>query len=861
MGMRLLKRILTYLLLISTRHPVVVIVAFCAFAATGFCLLPHIRVSTNLIEGVEHTHPVIKLTADNHRVFGEQDSLILVLDFPEPPGELRRPFIQGLGEALKEVPGVRRVLYRFLDPDNDKEVFGLLKNFLRGMNEQELRAIQEKLTRQGITDALRRSRNRLFLLENPYLQRRILEDPVELGQLLTESFNKRVGKVSFADIYLFLASPDSTMYMIQVTPDFISSDIVKGKKLLDRLNKMLPGLIERLTGSIPGATEKFKGLQWFLSGKTAFHYETDEVFDREVMRMFLMAFALVMGFLVYVYRSIRAAGILMAPIVVAVGGNYVFVYLAYDAINPVVMGSAAILFGLGTDFGVHLWGRLVEQLDQGMLLDEALQAAFELTGPPVVLGAMTSIIAFLCLCISEQPAMGQFGFVCACGVLVALATTLFLVPSLAILARRKGTDFFPRMRVTFKRWSRLFLYAPRAIAITFPVIIVVSIFFSLQLSYEKDLLKVFMARDLNSMAVAENLAQRFKSNFSQPTLLSFDVEDPDRGAMIQRQLDSILQNLMETEGEIATFDSISYLCAPRSVQRHNITALSHIVASWPELEHVFKDEVNQLDFSEKAEKIMVGAFEKTGEIIQELRVVDPGSDSDDERDLERSWYMARIGGKYRFLTKVRYAETVDDPEALKSADRRILDAVKHLPVSVKISGPRQSMEALLAGLVSELFRLGLFAVFCVILFFVLVFRNPLGIGLSLLPMIGAFCVTLGVMGAAHVGIPFSIIGVAPLIFGLGIDNGIHVVMRSLDGTEGSIERVMVHMAPLIIVTSVTTVFGFASMVVTQHYSLEFLGWAMVMGMGTALALTLITLPALLFLVERRSRRPKETVTI
>jgi len=75
------------------------------------------------------------------------------------------------------------------------------------------------------------------------------------------------------------------------------------------------------------------------------------------------------------------------------------------------------------------------------------------------------------------------------------------------------------------------------------------------------------------------------------------------------------------------------------------------------------------------------------------------------------------------------------------------------------------------------------------------------------------------MGAAHVGIPFSIIGVAPLIFGLGIDNGIHVVMRSLDGTEGSIEHVMVHMAPLIIVTSVTTVFGFASMIFTQHYSL------------------------------------------
>lgn len=855
--MRLLKRILRCILLISTAHPVAVMVVFCAFAATGFCLLPHITVSTNLIEGVEHTHPVIKLTADNHRIFGEQDSLILVLDFPEPPGEARRPFIQGLGDVVKELPGVRRVLYRFLDPDDDKQVFGLLKNFLRSMNKQELLAIQGKLSPQGITDALRRSRNRLFLVENPYLQRRILEDPVELGQLLTESFNKRVGNVSFADIYLFLASPDSTMYMIQITPDFNSSDIVKGKELLAGIREILPGHIERLTRSIPGATDKFKGLQWYLTGKTAFHYETDQVFGHEVWRMFLLAFAMVLGFLVYVYRNLRSAGILMAPIVVAVGGNYVFIYLAYDAINPVVMGSAAILFGLGTDFGVHMWGRLVEQIDGGKPLDEALGAVFELTGPPVVLGAMTSVIAFLCLCISEQPAMGQFGFVCASGVLVALAATLFLIPSLATLMRTRGTDSYPRMRVKFKRWSGLFLYRSRAIALAFPLILVVSLVFACRLSYEKDLLKVFMARDLNSMAVAGKLAQGFKSNFSQPTLLSFDVQDPDQGAMIQRKLDTILQGLMESDGEIATFDSISYLYAPRAIQERNIRALSDIAASWPELERVFRQRVALSDFSAKAAQIMTRAFLQTGRIIKDLPVVAPTSGFDDERDVERSWYLAQIEGKYRFLTKVRYAETVNDPEDLKSADQRIMEAVKQLPADVKISGPRQSMEALLAGLVSELLRLGIFAVFCVVLFFILVFRNTLGIVLSLVPMVGAFCVTLGIMGAARVGIPFSIIGVAPLIFGLGIDNGIHVVMRSLDGTEGSVKDVMAHMTPLVIVTSVTTVFGFASMALSQHYSLEFLGWAMVIGMGTALALTLITLPALLLLVEWRSDALKE----
>lgn len=856
--MWLLNQLLKLILRIACAYPRTVIVLFCAFAMAGFYLLPSITISTDLIAGVEHTNPVIKLTSDNHRVFGEQDSLILVLDFPEPPGEARRPFIEGLGKALEQIPGVRRVLYRFLDPDDEKQVSGLLQNFLRGMNDRELWAIRALLSPQGITEALRRTRNRLFLVENPYVQQRILEDPVELGRLLAESFSQRVGKVSFGDIYLFLASPDSTMYMIQITPDFNSSNIAKGKELLSALRESIPQEIKRLTDAIPGAQKKFRGLKWYLTGKTEFHYETDVIFDHEVLRMLLVAFALVSGFLIYVYRSLKAVGILMAPILVAVGGNYVFVYLAYDAINPVVMGSAGILFGLGTDFGVHLWGRLKEEMDSGQDLDQALGTVFDRTGPPATLGALTSVIAFLCLYISEQPAMGQFGFVCASGVLMALAASLFLVPAWATLMGRKGTQAFPRMTVSFKRFSSLFMSKPRAIAIAFPLVVTVSLLFSLRLSYEEDLMKVFMARGLNSMAVAEKLAERFKSNFSQPTLLSFDIGNPDQGVMIQRRLDAILEALMESEGEIATFDSISYLCAPASVQRHNIRALSDIVGSWQQLENVFKQRLAVSDFSEAAAAAMFDSFRKTGRLIKELKVVNPTSSSDDGRNMERSWYLAKIYGKYRFLTKVRYAETVKDPESLKQADTRLMAALEGLPAEVHISGPRQSMEALLAGLVSELLRLGILAVFCVVLFFFMVFRNPLGVGLSLLPMIGAFCVTLGIMGAAGVGIPFSIIGVAPLIFGLGIDNGIHVVMRSSDKTEGSVKKVMAHMAPLVIVTSVTTVLGFASMINSRHYSLEFLGWAMVIGMATALALTVIALPALLLLLESRSSSVTDT---
>ncbi|MBM3299900.1 MAG: MMPL family transporter [Deltaproteobacteria bacterium] len=121
-------------------------------------------------------------------------------------------------------------------------------------------------------------------------------------------------------------------------------------------------------------------------------------------------------------------------------------------------------------------------------------------------------------------------------------------------------------------------------------------------------------------------------------------------------------------------------------------------------------------------------------------------------------------------------------------------------------------------------------------------------------MTGAFCITLGVMGAAGMGIPFSIVAVVPMIFGLGMDNGVHVVMGSSHEEGGSVEQAMSRVTRPIIFTSLANVMGFVAMITSQHYSLEFLGWTMVVGMAAVVLLTLTTLPAILLLIEQRQNR-------
>jgi predicted RND superfamily exporter protein len=827
--MHLIVRILLQICRFSTSYPRLVIAVFVLLGAAGFATMPLITISSNPLAGIGDTNPLIKLSKENSERFKE------------------------LAEAVEKLPGIRRVRYRFLDPEDPEQVKMLFKHFLLGMNPRERQEIQRIFTPEGINDAFRRTVNRLVLASSPYMQKRLLEDPLELGLFVSDSMRRRVGSVSLGDLYLLIASPDSTLYLIQITPAFPSTDVLRGRELIEQLHKTVPKTINTLLQSMPMLREKSKDLRWYMTGKTTFHYESDVIFDREAKVILSFAFGMVLLLLIGVYRSFWAGALLMIPIAAGVGPNYGLMWLSYNEVNPVVMGASGVLFGLGTDYGVHLWASLREQIDRGLPPLEAVVKVYEQTGPPVMLGALVGILAFLCLCLSQQPAMAQFGYVGATGLFLTLVSTLFLFPALVKFISGLKTDHVPRMRVSFKIFSRLYEKHPGRIVVVSAVVIVASLFFASRVSYEKDLFKVFLARGMDSMAASEKISRKFQANFSQPTLLSFDVDNLQEGLKIQRQMDSILARLMERDQEIASFDSISYLLSPDSVIKENTKAISKVVARLPELENLFREKVRHSKLSASSVETMQDSFHRTGEI---LRSIEDGSATSGHglAELERSWYMTRINGKYRFLTQIRYSDRITEVAELQRADNKILRAMKELPIKVQITGPRQTMQEVLSTLISELVTLGLYVMVAVIVFFFALFGHPLGVFLSLIPMTGAFAITLGTMGLLGFGLPFSIVGVAPLIFGLGMDNGVHVVMGALHEENASITETMGRVTRPIIFTSVTNVLGFVAMLASKHYSMEFLGWAMVIGMGSAVALTLTTLPALLLILERRRKR-------
>jgi uncharacterized protein len=853
--MRFIVFVLLQISELSRNHPRLMISLFLLLAIAGFAAVPFLTMETDLISGVGGEQGAVALTKQNNDMFGEQDSLIIVLEFAESPGEVRLPFIKGLGEAVARIPGVRRVRYQFLDADDETQTTTLFRQFLAGMNDKERAQILSMLSPEGVREALRRNINRLFLTHNPYIQKHILEDPLELGQFASESMTKRVGSLSLGDLFLLIASPDSTLYLIQITPEFASHDIAPGKELMEKLNEAIPKEIASLKKSIPNAGDQFKDLKWRLTGRVVFQQESSDIFDRESFIILLCSFGLVITLLFSIYRSFGSVVLLMTPLAAGIGLNYGFMYLICNEINPVVMGATGVLLGLGTEYAEHLWGRIREELDNGASHPEAIAKTYAQTGPPVLLGALTGMLAFLSLCLSHQAALIQLGYLGASGLAFTLVSTLFLVPALAAMAVKRKKDYFPRIRVSFEFIAKSFQVHPAAVVALSALAILVSLYYAAGISYEKDLFKVFLARNMESTTSSEIISQKFHSDFSKPVYLSFDVDNIQEGLLVQRELDGIMEQLIDKYHQIASFDSISYLMSPDSIRHENAKALNSVVNSWPELESSFQESLRKSNLSDSAAQVMLKALGSTKNLISSLDTAAPMQDDSEFAELERSWYMTKIKDKYRFLTHVRYSDTIKDPQQLKAADIRLVNAVRDLPVPVRISGARQAMEEILSDLVSELFRLGVYAFGAVVLIFLVVFPQPRGVALCLIPMVGAFCITLGVLGFTKLGLPFSIVCVAPLIFGFGIHNGMHIVMGSLFEEKGSIAKATKRVTPRAMVTSLTIIMGFVSMLSSRLYPLEFLGAAMVIGMVASVPLTLITLPAVLLLLERRKNTP------
>ena len=493
----------------------------------------------------------------------------------------------------------------------------------------------------------------------------------------------------------------------------------------------------------------------------------------------LTPISLVLVLLLFRIVEKRPGGMLSvaAVLVLAIGAALGAVGLLTGKLTVMETFFGVTVFGLGIDFAVHLFVRQREELAHGRPFEEALRRTVRGAGRGVVAGGVTTAGAFLIAAAAPDPVALHLGLSGGLGLLFCLPLTLLILPSVWVLRERRtkrrakpvagpaggrGTPVRVPGLESLVRWAT---ERPVRCLVVSAAVVAVALAGLPRLQVETRLERI-MNRGVPAIAMVDRIQEVLGTN-GAPWILA--AESLDQARDFARRLDGHpLFSETVSLGAILPPDLDERAAAlDRVFGLGDSAAADTRSAAGVTLPGVLGSDgraTAAVAGMGDPRALAVGALQRAAAAgAPSLDSLPPGL---------REKFIAPTG---EFLVYA-YAKDSKADGALARRQREVVQAI-----DPGASGLLAVVEGMMIGE-----RPWIPWIAASILAFVLVvlcvdFRRPASVLLAVLPVLAAVPFTLGVL--CWIGIPFNVMTwlVLPLIFGLGIDDGIHVVHRFLDG--------------------------------------------------------------------------------
>lgn len=533
----------------------------------------------------------------------------------------------------------------------------------------------------------------------------------------------------------------------------------------------------------------------------------------------LTPISLVLVLLLFRIVEKRPGGVLSvaAVLILSIGAALGAVGLLTGKLTVMETFFGVTVFGLGIDFAVHLFVRQREELARGRPFEEALRRTVRGAGRGVVAGCITTAGAFLIAAAAPDPVALHLGLSGGLGLLFCLPLTLLILPSVWVLRERRS-----------RRRSKPAAGAAggRATPVRVPGLPAI-----VRWATERPV------RCLLVSAVVLGAALAGLPRLQVETRLERIM---NRGVPAIAMVDRI-QEVLGTNGA-------PWILAAESLEQARDFAVrlnGHPLFS----ETVSLGTILPADLAERAEALnrvfgpegrtaapVAGTGDPWALAVGALRraaVAGPPSLDSLPPGL-REKFIAPTG---EFLVYA-YATDSKADGALARRQREVVQAI-----DPGASGLLAVVEGMMIGARPWIPWIALSILGFVLLVLCVDFRRPASVLLAVLPVLAAVPFTLGTL--CWIGIPFNVMTwlVLPLIFGLGIDDGIHVVHRFLDDPAQPIRVAALSVGRAIAMTTLTTAASFSILLFTDHPGLETMAAVMLIGLPACLLASVTVLPA------------------
>ncbi len=651
---------------------------------------------------------------------------------------------------------------------------------------------------------------------------------------------------------------DRRVIVIQPTLDFTS--LRPAAKAMGELRRLAVAL--NLTPE--------NGVRVRLTGGAAMEHEELKSVEDGMGLAGALSLALVVGLLAIGLRSPRLVVATLATLLIGLIWTAAFGIMALGAFNLISVAFAVLFIGLSVDFGIHYGLRYQESIDRGADHATALAEASEGVGGALTMCAVGAAIAFYSFLPTDYVGLAELGLIAGTGMFVAFFANLTVLPALLTVmplpadGGRLGPSVFSPMTVALRslvsRRSRVVCGLALAAAVGAALLLPKATFDfdpinlrdpkSESVSTFLDLRSDTRTRPYTIAILADDLAA------AQATAVKLKpLPEVDETVTLADFVPKDQQAKLDIIGNMALFLTPAFATAgatPRPTAIERLNALADFQARLQSL-------------AAMTQRREAAAAKELGFALAEL-FRQPGDDGRRIGDLENRM-LAALPGRLKALNAALSAEpvTLDTlPAELKehyvaadgrarlvvypkedmqdrAALARFVAAVRGVAPAA-YGAPVIILEAGKAVL-EAFWQAALLSVGLIVAMLLAILDRRQDVILIFAPLVLAALLTVATSVLIGQTFNFANLIVLPLLFGLGVASGIHLVIRERE-SAGANSALETSTPRAVVFSALTTIGSFGSIAVSSHPGTASMGVLLAVAITLTMACTLIVLPAL-----------------
>ncbi len=522
------------------------------------------------------------------------------------------------------------------------------------------------------------------------------------------------------------------------------------------------------------------------------------------------------------------------PMILAVLGTLGVVALVFGKLTFNEAFFGMFIFGLGVDYALHLLVRMREELATGEGFPAALTQTIQGAGRAILAGAVTTIGAFIAVGLAPDPQPRHMGVTGAVGLLLCLLLMLTLLPATWVLLQRGGeTRASKPLEVPLVgRLARASAGKPGLVIAVVISLLGLTAAGIPHFRAETDLAKIFN-RDVPAVSTTARVQELFDLSFSPWVVVRPSLEE----AREVHQTFAASPDYMRVEGAGALFPGDLQARAERLRAR-----APDLAAQRARIEAVLAAAETGQSLPPELEEDQLRLLLDNLLILEEAARRGP-PDLDALPEGLRQGVRTEDGG---WLTLAYNRLNGLDGLEIRQARLR---AQELAPGAV---GVGNFIEVGVLGAMDWAGQALLGILFFVSLVVTVDLRSPRWILLALAPVVSAVAMTFGILCWLDVGFTVLTIFSVPLLLGLGVDDGLHVVHRMREDPGLSAAAAAESVGRAIAMTTVTTCSTFFVLLFANHPGMESMALVMLVGLPLCLLGSICLIPALAVVLGLRS---------